>query len=224
MSNPYVGALLRLLFSRLGGTIPGGASFIVQHQTCRACEMNHFLVGKTDIVFLANVEILAADGLDIAHFGLPVECRPDFLWRVAGGSRGDELRQWSPAVEVRERDGKLEVVADLPGIKESDVKVEVTDEGLVIQGERKSEHEENRGGLYRSERSYGQFYRLIPLPETANIDQARAEFRNGEMRVTIPVPEQQRRGRQIPISSTGGDKKEVGSQAGSGSDQARKAG
>jgi HSP20 family protein len=147
----------------------------------------------------------------------------DRMFEGFGGTRGNELRQWSPAVEVRERDGKLEVYADLPGIKENDVKVEVTDEGLVIQGERRSEHEENREGLYRSERSYGQFYRLIPLPETANIDQARAEFRNGELRITMPVSEQQRKGRQIPISTAAGDKKEAASQT-SGSEQARRAG
>ena len=148
----------------------------------------------------------------------------DRMFEGFGGSRGNELRQWSPAVEVRERDGKLEVCADLPGIKENDVKVEVTDEGLVIQGERKSEHEENREGLYRSERTYGQFYRLIPLPETANIDQARAEFRNGELRITIPVSEQQQKRRQIPISPAGSDKKEVASQAAGGSEQARRVG
>ena len=56
------------------------------------------------------------------------------------GSECESL--WLPAVEVNEHDGKLEIVADLPGINENDVKVEVTDEGLVIQGERKQEHEE----------------------------------------------------------------------------------
>lgn len=147
----------------------------------------------------------------------------DRMFEGFGGSGRNELRHWSPAVEVRERDGKLEVYADLPGIKENDVKVEVTDEGLVIQGERKSEHEENREGLYRSERSYGQFYRVIPLPEHANIDQARAEFRNGELRITMPVSEQHQKRRQIPIGTAGGEKREVGSQT-SGSEQARKAG
>lgn len=136
---------------------------------------------------------------------------------------GSEALQWSPAVEVRERDGKLEVVADLPGIKEGDVKVEVNDEGLVIQGERKHEHEEKGEGYYRSERSYGQFYRVIPLPEGANLDQARAEFHNGELRVSIPVPEQQRKTRQIPISAAP-ERKEATSQAGAGSQQARRAG
>lgn len=137
-----------------------------------------------------------------------------------GRTQGSETSLWMPTVEVTEREGKLEVVADLPGINENDVKVEVTDEGLVIQGERKREREEKGERYYRSERSYGQFYRLIPLPENANLDQARAEFHNGELRVSVPVPERQRNTRQIPIS-TGGERKEPQSQT--TGQQARKA-
>lgn len=145
----------------------------------------------------------------------------DRLFEGHGGWRGSrsDVTQWAPAIEVKERDGQLEVTAELPGIKENDVKVEVTDEGLVIQGERKQEHEEKREGYYRSERSYGQFYRVIPLPEGATVDQARAEFHNGELRVSIPVPQQKTR--QIPIS-TPGERKEPQSQSGAAS-QTRKA-
>ena len=142
-----------------------------------------------------------------------------------GGGRHNERQLWSPTVEVTERDGKLEVVADVPGVKESDIKLEVTDEGLVIQGERKREHEEKSEGFYRSERAYGQFYRLIPLPDSANVDQARAEFRNGELRISIPVPEQQRKVRQIPISTSPAERKEAMSQAaGAQQGQGRRAG
>jgi HSP20 family protein len=146
----------------------------------------------------------------------------DHIFQGAGGRR-EEGALWSPTVEVNERDGKLEVVADLPGLKESDVKVEVTDEGLVIQGERKREHEEKREGYYRSERSYGQFYRVIPLPEGTNLDQAHAEFRNGELRVSIPVAEQRRNVRQIPISTAPGERKEAMSQS-ARAQQGRRAG
>jgi len=64
---------------------------------------------------------------------------------------------WLPPVEVEERDGKLVITADLPGLRQEDVHVEVTDEGLVLEGERKREHEESKGGVYRSERIYGYF-------------------------------------------------------------------
>src|SRR6185437_10660695 len=137
----------------------------------------------------------------------------DEMDRMFEGRRG-EFARWSPAVDVSERDGKLEIRADLPGLNEKDVKIEVTDEGLTIQGERKHEHEENREGYHRSERSYGQFYRVIPLPEGANVDQARAEFRNGELRVSVPVPQQQRKSREIPISTGSGERREPASESG----------
>lgn len=136
----------------------------------------------------------------------------DRFFGGTGRERGyRESNEWLPAIEITERDGKLNVSADLPGLKQEDVKVEVTDEGLVIQGERKREHEERGQGYHRSERSYGQFYRLIPLPEGAKIDEAKAEFNNGELRVSIPIPESRSKSRQIPISA-GGERKQVGSE------------
>jgi len=116
-------------------------------------------------------------------------------WSHAGG----EATVWSPAVEVFERDNNLVVRADLPGLSKDDVKVEMTDDGLVIHGERKREHEEKGEGWYRSERSYGQFYRLIPLPDGANADQAKAKFDNGVLEVSVPVPDAKRHRRNIPI-------------------------
>jgi HSP20 family protein len=108
---------------------------------------------------------------------------------------------WSPAIEVRQNNGQLQVHAELPGLKPEDVRVEVSGDQLVIQGERKSEQEEKNKGLYRSERRYGQFYRAIPLPEGVNTEQAKAQFKNGVLEVSLPVPEQSSNRRQIPIES-----------------------
>ena len=116
------------------------------------------------------------------------------------GSSG-EMAGWSPAVEVKERDGNLVVCAELPGLNKDDVKVEVNNDGLVIQGEKRREHEQEEGGWHRSERSYGHFYRLIPLPEGADAEKAHAEFKNGVLEVQVPVPEQEKKQRQIPIKS-----------------------
>lgn len=122
--------------------------------------------------------------------------------RFFGGTEsGSEAGVWTPAIEVAQRDGVLQVHAELPGLKPEEVKIEVTDDALVIQGERKYEHEENKGGVYRSERRYGQFYREIPLPEGANVEQAKAQFNNGVLEVTLPVPEQKSNRRTIPIES-----------------------
>jgi HSP20 family protein len=108
---------------------------------------------------------------------------------------------WSPAIEVRQDEGQLKVHADLPGLKPEDVRVEVTDDQLVIQGERKYEQEEKKKGVYRSERRYGRFYRAIPLPEGTNTEQVKAQFRNGVLEVAIPTPEQKSNRREIPIES-----------------------
>jgi HSP20 family protein len=108
---------------------------------------------------------------------------------------------WFPAIEVAEQNGQLQVHADLPGIKPEDVKVEVTNDSLILRGERRSENEQRSGGTYRSERRYGEFYREIPLPEGVNPDNAKAQFQNGVLEVTVPIPQQASSRRQIPIQS-----------------------
>jgi HSP20 family protein len=109
---------------------------------------------------------------------------------------------WCPTIEVRERNGNLEIDAELPGMNKEDVNVECTDEGITIQGERRQEREETEAGVRRSERSYGRFYRMIPLPEGAATDKAKAEFKDGLLRIRIPLPEnRQRQAKQIPIES-----------------------
>ena len=94
---------------------------------------------------------------------------------------------WAPAVEVVERDGRLVVRADVPGLEKDNVNVEIDDDQLVISGERRQEHEERREGLYRSERVYGRFYRAIPLPDGADAEHATATFKNGVLEISMPV-------------------------------------
>jgi len=106
---------------------------------------------------------------------------------------------WAPAIEVTEHDGDYSVRAELPGLSPDDVKVEVANDALVIQGERKFEHQEKEGGVQRTERQYGLFYRRVPLPEGADIDHANAKFQNGMLEVTVPVPQQKEQRRSIPI-------------------------
>lgn len=96
---------------------------------------------------------------------------------------------WSPQVEVFERAGELVVRADLPGLKKDEVQVDITDNALVIRGERRSEREEEEEGYYRTERSYGSFYRAIPLPEGVDTENAEANFRNGVLEITMAAPE-----------------------------------
>lgn len=106
---------------------------------------------------------------------------------------------WSPQIEVFEREGQIVVRADLPGLNKNDVKVDISNDALTIQGERRHEHEQCDESFCRSERSFGSFYRSIPLPEGADADNAKANFRDGVLEVTVPAPERAQRRRQIEI-------------------------
>lgn len=131
----------------------------------------------------------------------------DRMWSGGYGRNREQREEWRPVVDVREHNGQLQVKADLPGIEEKDVKVNVENDMLVIQGERKREEEREDEGWYRAERSYGSFYRAIPLPQGAEADKANARFNNGVLEVTIPIPKsQQQQTRQIPISAGSQDK------------------
>jgi HSP20 family protein len=94
---------------------------------------------------------------------------------------------WVPQIEVLQNNDQFTVRADLAGLTKDDVEIEVNDEFLTISGERKEEKEEKREGFYRSERSYGSFYRQIPLPEGALTENATATFVNGVLEITIPA-------------------------------------
>jgi len=95
--------------------------------------------------------------------------------------------EWSPRVEVLEKEGQFVVRAELPGMSKDDVKVEVTDGLLTIAGERKQEKKEEREGYCYSERSYGSFYRGVPLPEGTDSAKATADFKHGVLEVSMPL-------------------------------------
>jgi len=106
---------------------------------------------------------------------------------------------WAPDIEVFERDGKMIVRADLPGLTKDDVKVTVVDDLLTIEGERKREVETKRADLYRSERVYGAFFRRLPLPEGARTDQIQAAFKDGVLEVSMPVVEPKKQVKNVEV-------------------------
>jgi HSP20 family protein len=112
---------------------------------------------------------------------------------------------WNPEIDVFERGDRLVVRADLPGIERDQVHLRLEEVGLVIEGERKEEHEE-RGerGYYRSERTYGSFRRVVPLPDGVEGETATAEMKNGVLEVSFKKPEAKTRGKRIEI---GGESK-----------------
>jgi HSP20 family protein len=129
--------------------------------------------------------------------------------------RGGLSGVWSPAVEAFERDGQFVVRADLPGLAPEDVTIETTDDSLIIQGERQSELDVEEQGVYRAERSYGRFSRIIPLPEGADVEHASARFDNGVLEVSVPLPARAQGRRRIEIqgASTGEQAKRPEGQA-----------
>jgi HSP20 family protein len=133
----------------------------------------------------------------------------DRMFSGMGGTQGQGQGQasdtglWIPPVELREEGNNLVVNVELPGIEDENIRVEIRNDALVIQGERQREQDEERGGIRRSERFYGSFYRVIPLPEGVNADQATAQLNNGVLEIRIPMTEEAQRTRQVPIESGG---------------------
>ena len=120
--------------------------------------------------------------------------------------------EWVPRIEVLHNNGQLMVRADLPGLTKDDVRVELSDDFLTVSGERKEEKEETREGYYRSERSYGSFYRQIPLPEGAKTEDAAATFRNGVLEITMPAPKVETATRNLEIKEPT-EEKSIGASA-----------
>jgi HSP20 family protein len=112
---------------------------------------------------------------------------PSFGW-PSSGTFGPESAIWSPKIDVVERDNRLVTRVDLPGMKKEDVSVEVTDGHLALSGERKRESEEKKDNFYRSEREYGSFYRVVPLPEGVKLEDVKATFSDGVLEVSVPLP------------------------------------
>jgi HSP20 family protein len=115
----------------------------------------------------------------------------------------DRGRRWVPPIDLVEAEDHFVLKADLPGLAEGDVNIEVQDGTLTISGERKAEHEQREKGWYRIERSFGSFNRSMTLPDGVDPDRIDASFANGVLEVRIPKPEE-RKPRRISISGGNG--------------------
>lgn len=94
---------------------------------------------------------------------------------------------FEPDIDMTETDTHYFIKLDLPGMEKDKINVEVKDHYLTISGERKSEKEEEKEGVfYRMERSFGSFHRMVPLPENANTEGVTADYVNGVMTITVP--------------------------------------
>ena len=124
------------------------------------------------------------------------------------GNGGATARRWIPAMDLVETEGEFVLRADLPGVAENDVKIELEDRVLTIAGERKAEHEERKEGYYRVERSSGAFTRTLTLPEGVDPAGIKASFDKGVLEVRIAKPEEKKPHR-VAISVSGTDAPEA---------------
>ena len=119
----------------------------------------------------------------------------DLMWRlIQGVGRFFEdmsispMTVWSPSIAISENDGQILVCVDLPGMGKDDVRVELTQAGLTISGERNRKQDDRREGIYWSERFCGSFTRTIPIPDDVQIEKVKATFENEILTVLVPVP------------------------------------
>jgi HSP20 family protein len=124
----------------------------------------------------------------------------------AGGNGG--ARRWTPAMDLVETTGHFVLRADLHGMTEADVNIELEDNVLTVSGERKAEREDKREGFYRVERAFGSFSRSLTLPKGVDAEAVTAGFDNGVLEVRIPKPEQ-RKPRKITIGTAGEEPKTI---------------
>ena len=124
----------------------------------------------------------------------------------AGSAAG--TRRWIPAMDLVETDDHFVLRADLPGLSEEDVKLEVQDNVLTLSGERRFEHEAKKDGFYRVERGSGSFTRSLTLPDGVNLEAIAASFDRGVLEVRIPKPEE-RKPRRVEIGVSGASPKAI---------------
>lgn len=119
-----------------------------------------------------------------------------------GAASGGGLQTWSPQVDMHETEREYVVRADMPGVEPENVEVLLADDRLILRGETHHEEEAREQGILRSERRYGRFERVLPLPGEVKQDQIQANFRNGVLELRLPKSEEsQQKIRRIPIQS-----------------------
>ena len=98
--------------------------------------------------------------------------------------------EWAPSVDIAETDNEVVVTAELPGVKQDDVDITITDDVLTLKGEKKEEKEVKEKNYHRIERSYGSFQRSVSLPAGVQADKVKATYKDGVLHITVPKAEE----------------------------------
>ena len=107
---------------------------------------------------------------------------------LSRGFSGFPGREAMPSMDLSETDKEIEITAELPGLEEKDIQLNVADNVLTIRGEKKNEREETKKDYHLVERSYGSFTRAVQLPDGVNPDSIKAVMSKGVLKVTVPKP------------------------------------
>ena len=136
--------------------------------------------------FMRRFEDMFEDFFESMHF-------PESWTEKHGG--------FSPRIDVNDKENEIDIIAELPGLNQEDVKLTLTDNQLIIEGEKKSEFKEEKEGLQHIERSFGKFRRTIPVNEVIDQDNISADFANGILTIKMPKNVEVQKGRVIEIKS-----------------------
>ena len=109
------------------------------------------------------------------------------FWNMLDFSNHNEMSELQPKIEVSENNNEITVSAEMPGVNEKDIDLQISSDGyLTLSGEKKESNERNEKGNYFSEIYYGSFKRTIPLPWDLDYDKADAQYNDGVLLVSIP--------------------------------------
>ncbi len=126
------------------------------------------------------------------------------FWNMMDFPHHSDMHELEPKIEVKENKNNVCVTAELPGLSEKDIDIEISSDGyLTISGEKRQENEETHQGNYFSEISYGMVKRTIPLPWDLQFENANAEYTDGMLKINIPktAVEQQKK-KKISVTKT----------------------
>jgi HSP20 family protein len=135
------------------------------------------------------------------RFGVDPSWASPSAWMASAAEAAGKLGEWMPSIDAFQRGNEFVVRADVPGMTRNDLTVEVGEDAVTISGERKHDQKEEKDGVFWSERSYGTFCRVVPLPPGAISESAKANFNNGVLEIVMQAPSpESRRGRKIDIT------------------------
>ncbi len=116
----------------------------------------------------------------------------DRMFDELAGLNRQSSTDWTPAIEIQDREDNLVLRVEIPGVEAKDLDIQVAREAVAISGEHRYENKAQEQGFFRTELRYGSFQRTIPLPVAVENNQVQAEFKDGILKLTLPKAQEAR--------------------------------